>query len=305
MKIRTGFVTNSSSSSFVAVTITGKNGLRLQCNLDEYCASMQENAFYAAKTTPELIQALCSSLWMDSLEDQPNEFINFADKLQGTPLEEIDAVEFERVVDDFGEFVCSHVEDETFTDYQETEDGGEIEVEVELDPDDVKSVHTRYVDVVHRKFKIVMHSMEKDIELYEGNLYSDEYSTRSIAISEDITVLEPDAFSFSGECIYLKKVIFLGRLETIEHGALDVFAHHSALIIAPKTPLAKFCGKIKENAILGFASCWNKKPSLRDDVYEYEPDIQSDYLQYIQSHREELAALAEKNPDLQNLLQKV
>ncbi len=61
MKIRSDFVTNSSSSSFVLITVRGLDDLYLECSLDEYEVHNQPDLL-ETKTARQIGQALCEAL---------------------------------------------------------------------------------------------------------------------------------------------------------------------------------------------------------------------------------------------------
>lgn len=297
MKIRTGFVTNSSSSSFVAVTIRGKNNLNLKWDTEteenvEFIANVDE--LLRVKTMEEL----CAGLHLKEQVWQGEKLEELIQELSTHSLDEIDEIEIEDTYYRRGEFAGAYVEGEVFQVYEENEDGDEIEVEIEVDPYDVDGVYDIDTKAISQKLKICLRHQETEVETTNSSLFLNDHCTTDVTVPEGVTVLEPNAFGFSTLSRHLETITFLGPLESI---GKDAFAQCGKLrmIVAPKTPFARFRGKIKEKALLGFASRW------KNGDCEYNPEVQAGYLKYIKSHREKLAALAEENPDLQNLLQEV
>ena len=110
MKIRSDFVTNSSSSSYVAVTIQGTGDLYLHCFLDEYEA-IEEPDLLKAKTARQIGEALCDACGIEE-EDMPEELEELIAQLEElSSLEEVSSITVETTDINRGEFIEAYLDD--------------------------------------------------------------------------------------------------------------------------------------------------------------------------------------------------
>lgn len=283
MKIRADFVTNSSSSSYVLITVTGLDDLYLECELEEYEVHDQPNLL-EAKTARQIGQALCDEINGGiNEEDMPEELEELIAQLEQLPsLDEVTAITVENTDFNWGEFVEAHlddfecIEDPNDVDYLEITAGYETNRKLQC----AWSWYTTEVNLTDEA--------EERLDLdWDQLYYSQNYSPREITVPAQVQSLEQEDLQ---GCDNLEKLIFAGDVETISE---KVFGNlpKLAAIIAPKMPPSKFQKKGKLLAVLGFAQ-------QNGQDYEYRVE----YLRYIKSQRKRLMPVALEHMELLRLM---
>lgn len=278
MKIRSDFVTNSSSSSFVAITVEGSNDLYLHCLLDEYEVHNQPDLL-ETKTAQQIGQALCEAL-NGGIEEEnmPEELEEMIQQLEELPsLDEVETITVENTDINRGEFVEVYlddfdaIEDPDDVDYLEITSGYETNRKLHFSRS-WRNINVNLTDEAQEQF---------DSEDEEALYVSWKNSPKEITVSAEVQSLKYRDFY---ECNELEKIVFAGEVEQIAADAFDDLPNLTT-IVAPQMLLDKFPDKSKLAAVLGFAQ--QAVQGEKGEPYRYR----ADYLEYIKNRQGELMSV--------------
>lgn len=275
MKIRADFVTNSSSSSYVAVTIQGAGDLHLHCFLDEYEVRGDPNLL-KAKTARQIGEALCGVLDGGiEEEDMPEELEELIAQLEELPsLEEVSSITVETTDINRGEFIEAHLDD--FDNVHDLNDMDYVEITSRYETK--RKLRAAWFQQT-KEIILTDEAQEKfDLKNEEGLYVSSNDSPREITVPAEARFLGQEDFD---GCDNLETVIFEGEAEQIAANTFEYLPNLST-IIAPKMPLDKFQNEGKLAAVLGFAQ--QAVQGEKAEPYRYREE----YLAYIETHRDML-----------------